>query len=286
MNKIRLTLHGEKHTIKSIIFSGGEIHANLKDLPEVVTECTMKCWLQSSDDIMHMLMVHDALFRLYPTLKITLIIPYMPYARQDRVCAIGDAFGIEVFGNVLQLMSLVNKIVTLDIHSQAGLSVLQGICGDVGNVEQHDIISKIPFMCDLLSHDDVVLVSPDKGAVGKCLKLVNCFSGLKLVRGDKKRCPQTGGLTGFTVESDYPLAGKRAVIVDDICDGGWTFTGIAGALRDAGCSHVSLYVTHGIFSKGLSVFDNIIDEVYTTDSFRHDLKLESTPNTVFRTFKI
>ena len=64
------------------------------------------------------------------------------------------------------------------------------------------------------------------------------------------------------------LKGKIAIISDDICDGGMTFIGIAKALRALNCEHIVLYVTHGIFSKGLSVFDGLIDQIFTTTSFK------------------
>ncbi len=63
------------------------------------------------------------------------------------------------------------------------------------------------------------------------------------------------------------LSGLTAVITDDICDGGATFIGIAKELRRLNCHKVVLYVTHGIFSKGTEVFDGLLDQLFTSDSF-------------------
>ena len=64
------------------------------------------------------------------------------------------------------------------------------------------------------------------------------------------------------------LTGKYAVIIDDICDGGGTFIPIAKELKAKGCRKVVLYVTHGAFTKGTQVlFENGIDEIFTTNSF-------------------
>jgi ribose-phosphate pyrophosphokinase len=59
------------------------------------------------------------------------------------------------------------------------------------------------------------------------------------------------------------------VITDDICDGGMTFIHVAQRLKALSAERVVLFVTHGIFSKGLGVFDGLIDHFYTTDSFPH-----------------
>jgi ribose-phosphate pyrophosphokinase len=62
------------------------------------------------------------------------------------------------------------------------------------------------------------------------------------------------------------LTGQCAIISDDICDGGYTFIKIAEQLKAKGAERIVLFVTHGIFSKGLEVFDGLVDEVITTNS--------------------
>jgi len=80
------------------------------------------------------------------------------------------------------------------------------------------------------------------------------------------------------------LEGRTAIITDDICDGGYTFIKVAEQLKAKGASKVILFVTHGIFSKGLGVFDGLIDHVFTTDSFEHapDPRLTVIPYTYFQ----
>lgn len=82
----------------------------------------------------------------------------------------------------------------------------------------------------------------------------------------ENRDPVTGKIQNSHVNAT-DLSGKTAVITDDICDGGATFIGIAEELKKLNCQHVVLYVTHGIFSKGLAVFDGKVDRIFTTDSF-------------------
>jgi ribose-phosphate pyrophosphokinase len=71
----------------------------------------------------------------------------------------------------------------------------------------------------------------------------------------------TGALSGFEVYAD-DLTGKEVVILDDICDGGGTFIGLTKKLREKGAAKVTLYVTHGMFTKGVKILLESIDEVW------------------------
>jgi ribose-phosphate pyrophosphokinase len=83
----------------------------------------------------------------------------------------------------------------------------------------------------------------------------------------KKRDVASGKLTGFSLMAG-DVRGRDLLIVDDLCDAGGTFIGSAQVLREAGAHSVSLYVTHGIFSKGVEhLFANGIDAIYTTTSY-------------------
>ena len=79
---------------------------------------------------------------------------------------------------------------------------------------------------------------------------------------EKQRDPATGKISQTKVLSD-DLSGRCAVITDDICDGGYTFIKIAEQLQAKNVERIVLFATHGIFSKGLDVFDGLIDEVIT-----------------------
>jgi ribose-phosphate pyrophosphokinase len=104
-------------------------------------------------------------------------------------------------------------------------------------------------------------------------KVAQHFGGLEVIQGMKKRDLKTGELTGFDFYGE--VRGKDLLIVDDICDGGGTFIGLAGKLRYEGAKSISLYVSHGIFSRGIEIlFDCGIEMVYTTDSCNHEQKHE------------
>lgn len=275
MFDIRVTLNGDHYTINDTkTFSGGELHVNIKEFPHTVYDYVVKGWLQSSTDIMQFMMVNSALKNKYPNAQSSIYIPYMPYARQDRVCSDGDAASFEVFSKMLGTIKA-NNIVTLDLHSDAGLDILTKCCPDshIRVIPQTHIFKNSNVLSTLLSNPNLMLVSPDKGAKQKTIDLA-LDSGISInhiVTGLKQRDAATGELSGFKYESPIAIDGMDLLIVDDICDGGGTFIGLANELLKGNPKSISLYVTHGIFSKGIKVFDNVIPNIYTTDSFkRHE----------------
>lgn len=275
MNNIRVCLNGEYYTVSAKKFSGGEVHVNVDhiDIPKP-TKCFLTCHTQSSDDIMMLFMTINALRNKFPLLIVdTVCIPYLAYSRQDRVCANGDAFSLSVFAALLKTMGI-ETLYTYDIHSFAGIEELQKNNIDVIVHDMQYIFSKNNTLLKLIKDPNIIICSPDKGAFHKVKQLVYELRrvGEEFIVGSKIRDSKTGALTGFDYTYHQSIVDKDICIIDDICDGGGTFVGLAEELLTDGARSVSLYVTHGIFSKGLDVFDGIINHVYTTDSFRTDIK--------------
>lgn len=115
-------------------------------------------------------------------------------------------------------------------------------------------------------HSSVTVVAPDAGAAKKAFAVASYYR-LPLLTAAKVRDVKTGAIIRTELLGAATVAGRAALIVDDICDGGRTFIELAKVLRAAGADRVFLYVTHGIFSQGLGVFAGLIDGVFTTDSF-------------------
>ena len=88
-----------------------------------------------------------------------------------------------------------------------------------------------------------------------------------MVECSKSRDVKTGKLSGFKVYTD-DLQGRDCIIIDDICDGGGTFMGLATALKQKNVGKLYLAVSHGIFSKGFDDLAQYFDAIFTTDSFR------------------
>jgi ribose-phosphate pyrophosphokinase len=109
------------------------------------------------------------------------------------------------------------------------------------------------------------IVSPDAGALKKIYKVAAALDHIDVVECMKQRDLHTGKLSGFKVFED-DLSGRTCFIVDDICDGGGTFIGVAAELRKLGAAKIILLVSHGIFSKGYELAG--IDAVYCTDSYK------------------
>lgn len=247
--------------IEFLSFAGGERHVQIANLPvELIESVDIQAKIYSAEDLMDYLLLENALFQHNPSIQIDLEIPYLPYARQDRVCAQGQAFSIQLMAELLKIRPK-RSLTVWDCHSAIGTQLT-----GAANISPWQIIATCPELVAALQGKQTVLVCPDKGAKPRSEAIAQAFDLSAIVYCEKKRDPVSGKILATQVSAD-DLTGKTAIVTDDICDGGMTFIGIAQALRALGCSHIVLYVTHGIFSKGLSVFDGLIDHIYTTNSF-------------------
>ncbi len=237
MKTINLFESNESVELKK--FSGGECH--LKFLTEF-SECDkirINTRLNSSDDLMNLCLAVDAIRNMYVN-YIEVFIPYIPYARQDRVMVPGEPLSIKVFANIINSLNL-NKIIVFDAHSDVSVSLLNN-CQNIANYEM------VKFFLKQLNLSDFVLVSPDLGAYKKVDKLAEKI-GYKgnIATGIKVRDLSTGKIIKSDVNSD-DLNGKACVVVDDICDGGRTFIELASALKLKNAGDLYFIASHGIFS--------------------------------------
>ncbi len=251
-------------------FSAGEVSIKLsannkaywRDVQPAPHIITAK--IRSSDDVMALLLAVNAI-REMDTYKrpIVLILPYLPYGRQDRVCDIGEAFSLKVFTGLVNSLNL-DEVITFDPHS----SMSKGLINNLVVVSQAEIIFKnLPLLQRLIS--GVTLVSPDQGATKK-VDLLARFMGCNYIKADKVRDPVTGKILETVVYHD-DFQGADVFISDDIVDGGKTFIELAKVLKTKNAGKVILYVTHGIFSKGVEeIFNGGVDEIYTTNCFKDD----------------
>jgi ribose-phosphate pyrophosphokinase len=241
-------------------FSGGERHIQLPVIEGSESKSfTLRARLKSSDDVFDLLLARNALVEAY-RVPVHIELPYLPYARQDRVCAPGQAFSLKVFASLLAGEAH-DRLAVWDCHSSVGLTLTGAL-----NVKPSAIMASSPALSALVQHPETVLICPDKGATARCEDIAQHFGGVPLVYCNKVRDPMTGRISSMSVSVES-LIGKTALITDDICDGGMTFIKIAEQLRARKAERIILYVTHGIFSKGLEVFDGLVDQIFTTDSF-------------------
>ena len=245
----------------SLVFAGGEVYVNI--VPEIVPiNVAIYARLDNSNEVMKLFMLTDALRRRGAT-HITLTCPYLPYARQDRECAVGDAFGLKVFADMLNAQNY-TAVKVMDTHSDVAKQLIRGLIP----LQVSYIASAIFARIEDLDY----IVCPDKGAKDRAdmlLEYANSSLVNKGVKGilyfDEHRDPKTGSITSIAPAKNLgDIKGGRCLIVDDICDDGATFKSVAELLRVAGAATVDLFVTHGIFSKGLAATG--CDRVLTTDS--------------------
>ena len=258
-----IKIYNEKELIKhsTLIFSGGEIQVRILNPNQVrgLSEVTILAHLRNANDILELQLLVDALRHVTPYIHIDLIMPYVPYARQDRVCYDGESYSLLVFANLINSLNFKN-VTVWDFHNIKKL----GLFTNIKNVESYKFIN--PILKNIGTN--TVFVAPDKGAIGRLIEFTRYYSS---TYAEKIRNPDTGVITGTKVNLDD--FNKRDVfIVDDICDGGRTFTELTKVLKEKhNVGRVYLFVTHGIFSKGLTVLkDAGIDHVYTANSFLKD----------------
>jgi ribose-phosphate pyrophosphokinase len=227
--------------------------------------------IKSSDDLIRTYLLCDAVCALeideYGEAggNVSLIVPYYPYSRADRRFTNGDCLGKSVTKDILGA-AFAFIPVTLDIHSR-------GESFSYFNIEPVKEIQKAGSMfCNGTDSINVNVLFPDKGARERYMDLVTMnpwfygskWANVSIYHCEKNRDPKTGKLSGFTV----PAINKSipTIIIDDICDGGGTFLGIAKEL-DMPKELLGLYVTHGIFSQGFDKLSDAFGHIYTTNSF-------------------
>lgn len=226
---------------------------------------TITARIHNSNDLFGLALLKDAIencqFRDNKQ-PINLCMPYVPYARQDRACIVGEPNSIKVLANFINNLKF-NAVEIFDPHSDVTPALLDNLTV----YDQHFIIRHNLAFCNRVA-DGGVFVSPDAGANKKTMKIAQFFEHNKFIRADKLRNLATGDILETVVYEDN-LDGMTAFIVDDICDGGRTFIELAKVLKAKGAAKVILYVTHGIFSKGSGcLYSGGIDEIYTTNTYQ------------------
>ena len=246
-------------------FPGGEIHVKLYTKND---RYIIEASICNSDDLMTLLLLNNAI-KIRGCKEINLKLLYIPYAQQDRVCESGEALSIKVFADLINSCGF-NSVTVYDPHSYVSTALIN----NCKIVEVADILKKDFELYRLfketsnLDHFVDVLVAPDTGAHKKVLN-VSRFGNIPVVHATKDRVG--GEVQSVKLHGD--VAGKNCLVIDDICVGGRTFTELGKALKDAGAGDLSLYVTHGIFSKGLDELNLYYKKIYSTDSRPEAVKL-------------
>lgn len=245
--------------VEKFIFSGGEVHVKLHNVEPESSSATIVGNIKDANTLLETLLIKNALDEMFgwhnDPKRIDLFTPYLPYARQDRYCAPGEAFSLKVVAQLINSAKF-NSVKVWDVHSDVALALIDNI----KNIEQHQLVHNV-----VRNPENYVLVAPDGGALKKIYKVSQTL-GIPYVVAEKVRNPENGEITSTRVNTEH-IGEKDFLIVDDICDGGRTFVELGKALRPFTFGKVDLYVTHGIFSRGVDVFRDIIDSIYCPNMF-------------------
>lgn len=246
------------------IFPGGEVGVKFheSDYRKISPwyDITIEARLCDSNSLLALAQVSNILKQKYRGSEQHLILPYLPYSRQDRACDTGEDFALKTFAGIINGLNF-TTVTTYDPHSDVAAGVFRGY----QPINVWDFIGRFKdSFVDFLG-ENYSLVSPDAGANKKMLKVAKALGKDSFIRADKVRDVSTGKIIKTEIYEDVP---KNILICDDICDGGATFIALALELKERGAERVALYTTHGIFSQGLDVLKNGgIDKVFYTDTY-------------------
>ena len=220
-------------------FSDGEICVNIK---ETVRGCDVFVVQSTStpvnDNLMELLVMIDA-FKRASCNKLTVVMPYFGYARQERKARARDPITAKLVANLLEKAGA-DRVLTMDLHS----TQLQGFFDiPVDNLLGMPVLAKY-FLKNGFKNDDLVIVYPDVGSVTRSRSMAAKFNA-PLAIIDKRR-PKANVMEVMNIIGD--VKDKVCLMLDDMIDTAGTITQGAKALSDAGAREVYACCSHGVFS--------------------------------------
>jgi ribose-phosphate pyrophosphokinase len=231
-----------------------EIHENVRGEDVFVIQSGS---YPANDHLMELLVTLDAL-RRGSARRITAVMPYYCYARQDRKSGSRSPISAKLVANLITTAGA-DRVLTLDLHA----GQIQGFFDiPTDNLYAEPVLIK--DIREAHADRDLVLVSPDVGGVYRARQIARRLDA-DLAIIDKRR-ERAGVSEVMNVIGD--VAGRRCILIDDIIDGGGTVCNAAQALVDRGAAGVYAYVTHGVLSGGAvaRIAASPIEELVLTDS--------------------
>ena len=231
-----------------------EIHENVRGEDVFVIQSTS---FPANDHLMELLITCDAL-RRSSARRITAVIPYFGYARQDRKVGPRTPISAKLVANLITEAGA-DRVLTMDLHS----GQIQGFFDiPVDNLYAAPLFSR--DIHDRFPGRDLMIVSPDVGGVARAREIASRLD-VDLAIIDKRR-ERAGISEVMNVIGD--VRGKSCILVDDLVDSGGTLCNAADALKARGAESVDVYVTHGVLSgKAVPRIDGSVMESLTmTDS--------------------
>ena len=225
----------------------------------------------ANDNLMELLIMADALRRSSAD-RISAVIPYFGYARQDRRAKARTPITAKLVANMITEAGI-DRVLTLDLHA----AQIQGFF----DIPVDNLYASPIFALDIEHHfkdkmSDIMVISPDVGGVARARELAKRIDA-PLAIVDKRR-EKAGEVAEMTVIGN--VEGKVCIIVDDIADTAGTLCKAADLLMKSGAIEVHSYITHGVLSKGAvaRVAGSAMKSLVITDSIEPSEEVLNSPN--------
>ena len=212
-----------------------EIHENVRGEDMFVIQSTS---FPANDNLMELLICIDALRRASAT-RITAVLPYFGYARQDRKPGPRTPISAKLVANLITTAGA-DRVLAVDLHA----GQIQGFF----DIPTDNLYAAPVMAADILERsggDNLMVVSPDVGGVVRARALARRLDNAPLAIVDKRR-DKPGQSEVQNIIGD--VSGRNCILIDDIIDSGGTLCNAAAALMEAGAASVTAYLTHGVLS--------------------------------------
>ena len=239
-----------------------EINDNMRGKDVFIIQSTSS---PVNDNLMELLVMIDALKRASAR-RITAVIPYFGYARQDRKTMSRAPISAKLVANLLTSAGA-NRILTVDLHA----GQIQGFF----DIPVDTLIARPVLIDDIrnqINGEQLVFVSPDAGGTERARGFAKKFD-TEIAVIDKRR-PEPGASQVMHVVGD--VENRECLIVDDICDSAGTLCHAAQALLNNGATGVKAYITHGVLTPAADdrIFNSVLKEIVVTDTIKSARNME------------
>ncbi|MBO9408731.1 ribose-phosphate pyrophosphokinase [Shimia sp. R9_1] len=233
-----------------------EVYDNVRGEDMFIIQSTSN---PANDNLMELLIMADAL-RRSSAARITAVIPYFGYARQDRRTKARTPITAKLVANMM-VEAGIERVLTMDLHA----AQIQGFF----DIPVDNLYASPIFALDIMSQfkdtlSDVMIISPDVGGVARARELAKRINA-PLAIVDKRR-EKPGEVAEMTVIGN--VEGKKCIIVDDICDTAGTLCKAAEVLMEHGATEVHSYISHGVLSGPAieRITNSVMKSLVITDS--------------------
>jgi ribose-phosphate pyrophosphokinase len=232
-----------------------EIHENVRGEDVFVVQSTS---FPANDNLMELLICIDALRRASAR-RITAVLPYFGYARQDRKPGPRTPISAKLVANLITVAGA-NRVLSIDLHA----AQIQGFF----DIPTDNLYGAPVMAADIQSRfagRNITVVSPDVGGVARARALAKRLNNAPLAIVDKRR-ERPGESEVMNIIGD--VSGRFCILADDLVDSAGTLCNAAAALKDGGAQEVVAYCTHGVLSGGAvpRVHNSALSELVITDS--------------------